>query len=96
MSEASRWFSLEDKGDRIVIRLTVSEIPGEEGANVVGQALDAVFGRFGDRKLELHISALEFVSSAFLGRLISLHRRLLSQSSSLCLTGLPPGTLGLP
>jgi hypothetical protein len=32
MSEGNRWFSLEDQGDRIAIRLTVSEIPGEEGA----------------------------------------------------------------
>lgn len=95
MSEASQWFSLEDQGDRIVIRLTVSEIPGEEGAHVVRQALDAVFDRYPDRKIEVNISSLEYVSSAFLGRLISLHRRLVSQGRSLHLTGLPPDTLGL-
>ena len=96
MAEASQWFSLEDQGDRTVIRLTVSEIPGEEGANTVGQALETVFDRFPDRKIELDISSLQYVSSAFLGRLISLHRRLVSQRRSLHLTGLPPGTPGLP
>lgn len=92
MSDESRWFSVEDKIDRIVICLTVSEIPGEDGAREVGQALDAVFDQFPGRKLELDISALTYVSSAFVGRLISFHRRIVSAGRTLQLTGtLPEG-----
>lgn len=96
MSEASQWFSLEDQGDRIVIRLTVSEIPGEEGANTIGRALETVFDRFPGRKLELDISALTFVSSAFMGRLISFHRRITSAGRIFLLKGLLPGGLNFP
>ncbi len=93
MSEASRWFSVEDKTDRIVIRLMVSEIPGEDGVDEVGKVLDAVFDRSPGRRLELDISALTFVSSAFLGRLISFHRRIVSAGRTLQLTGVLPDGL---
>lgn len=79
---------VEQVGPVTVVRFVLAEVMHAEVIESVGDELSALVEDEGRRWLLLDFSAVRKLSSALLGRLIALHRRLLALEGRLALCGI--------
>jgi anti-sigma B factor antagonist len=79
---------IEEVGGVTVVRFTLPEVMHADVIASVGDRLSALVEDEGRRLLLLDFRAVQRVSSSLLGRLISLHKRLLALEGRMALVGL--------
>lgn len=89
MSKPKRIKVSESSGVTIVT-FADSKIINEEEIQELGQELYALVERDGHKKIILNFSAVEFLSSAALGKLIGFEKRAKQNSAELMLTNIRP------
>jgi anti-sigma B factor antagonist len=78
------------RGDVAVVAVTESRFTDEDNIEVLGRELFALSDQFSLRRIVLTLDNVQLVTSAVLGKVISLHRRLHRISGTLVLCGLNP------
>jgi anti-sigma B factor antagonist len=70
------YLELQDAGEVLVVRFNQASILDQAVIDQIGRELDqAGLEASGNRKMLLNFQAIEYMSSAMLGKLIQLHRR---------------------
>ena len=69
-----RRLEVEDIGDVTVVNFTDKKILDEQNIQVIGEQLFSLVDELGRRKILLNFGNVEFLSSAALGKLITLNR----------------------
>jgi stage II sporulation protein AA (anti-sigma F factor antagonist) len=81
---------LEKRGDTLVGAFVDSKITGELATTMVNDELDKIVRRSDCKKLVLNFSNVRFASSAMLGKLLGLNRRLKDDGGHLTLCEVSP------
>lgn len=71
-----RRLEVEDHGDIAVVTFIDNKIIDEQNINAIGEDLFRLVDELGRKKILLNFSKVEFLSSAALGKLITLNRKL--------------------
>jgi anti-sigma B factor antagonist len=71
-----RRLEVEDIGDVTVVNFVDRRILDEQNIQIIGEQLFSLVDEVGRRKLLLNFGNVEFLSSAALGKLIALHKKL--------------------
>ena len=71
-----RRLEVEDIGDIAVVNFVDKKILDEQNIQIIGEQLFGLVEQEGRRKLLLNFGNVEYLSSAALGKLITLHRKL--------------------
>ena len=79
---------VEDVGDITVVNFVDRKILDEHNIQVIGEQLFSLVDELGRRKVLLSLSNVEFMSSAILGKFITLNRKLQALRGKLILCGL--------
>jgi anti-sigma B factor antagonist len=80
-----RRLEVEDIGDVTVVNFVDKKILDEANIQAIGEQLFSLVDELGRRKVLLNFSNVEFLSSAALGKLITLNRKLQSSKGKLVL-----------
>ncbi len=81
---------LETAGSVIIVRFQLVEILHNDIVDLIDEQLSSLVEDEGRRLVVLDLTAVRKVSSAFLGRVVALHKRLLALQGRLVLCGLDP------
>ena len=85
-----RRLEVEDIGDITVVNFVDKKILDEQNIQVIGEQLFSLVDELGRRKVLLNFGNVEFLSSAALGKLITLNRKLQSAGGKLILCNIDP------
>ena len=85
-----RHTQVERLGDALVVQFHDSKITGDLAISGLGDELYAIVGRPDCQKLVLDFSNVDFLSSAMLGKLISINRKMKERGGTLRLCGICP------
>src|SRR6266851_1988627 len=85
-----RRLEVEDIGEVTVVNFTDKKILDEQNIQVIGEQLFSLVDELGRRKLLLNFGNVEFLSSAALGKLITLNRKLQGVGGKLVLCNIAP------
>ncbi len=85
-----RRLEVEDIGDITVVNFVDKKILDEQNIQVIGEQLFSLVDELGRRKVLLNFKNVEFLSSAALGKLITLNRKLQSAGGKLVLCEIDP------
>ena len=85
-----RRLEVEDIGDITVVNFVDKKILDEQNIQVIGEQLFQLVDELGRRKVLLNFKNVEFLSSAALGKLITLNRKLQSAGGKLVLCEIDP------
>ena len=85
-----RRLEVEDIGDITVVNFVDKKILDEQNIQVIGEQLFQLVDELGRRKILLNFKNVEFLSSAALGKLITLNRKLQSAGGKLVLCEIDP------
>jgi anti-sigma B factor antagonist len=80
-----RRLEVEDIGDVTVVNFTDKKILDEQNIQVIGEQLFSLVEEVGRRKILLNFGNVEYLSSAALGKLITLHKKLQAAGGQLVL-----------
>jgi anti-sigma B factor antagonist len=80
-----RRLEVEDVGDIAVVNFVDKKILDEQNIQMIGDDLFRLVDELGRRKVLLNFGNVEFMSSAALGKLITLHRKLQAVQGKLVL-----------
>lgn len=80
-----RRLEVEDIGDIAVVNFVDKKILDEQNIQMIGDDLFRLVDELGRRKILLNFSNVDFMSSAALGKLITLHRKLQAVQGKLVL-----------
>ena len=80
-----RRLEVEDIGEVTVVNFTDKKILDEQNIQMIGDDLFRLVDELGRRKVLLNFGNVEFMSSAALGKLITLHRKLQAVQGKLVL-----------
>ena len=80
-----RRLEVEDIGDVTVVNFVDKRILDEQNIQVIGEQLFGLVDTEGRKKVLLNFSNVEFLSSAALGKLITLHKKLQGAGGKLIL-----------
>ena len=80
-----RRLEVEDVGDIAVVNFVEKKILDEQNIQMIGDDLFRLVDELGRRKVLLNFGNVEFMSSAALGKLITLHRKLQAVQGKLVL-----------
>lgn len=81
---------VEDIGDVTVVNFTDKKILDEANIQVIGEQLFRLVDELGRRKLLLNFSNVEYLSSAALGKFITLHKKVTAAGGRLILCSIDP------
>ena len=81
-----RRLEVEDIGDITVVNFVDKKILDEQNIQVIGEQLFQLVDELGRRKVLLNFKNVEFLSSAALGKLITLNRKLQSAGVRFCIS----------
>ena len=70
------YVAVEDRGDAVVARFTRPQLSEDENLEQMGQELLSLVDQYHCRQLVLSLELVDFITSAALGKLITLHRRM--------------------
>jgi len=84
-STRRRRLEVEDIGDIAVVNFVDKKILDEQNIQLIGDDLFRLVDELGRRKLLLNFGNVEFMSSAALGKLITLHRKVQAVQGKLVL-----------
>ena len=85
-----RRLEVEDIGDVTVVNFTDRKILDEQNIQVIGEQLFGLVDQEGKRKLLLNFGNVEYLSSAALGKLITLNKKLQGAGGRLILCNIDP------
>jgi anti-sigma B factor antagonist len=85
-----RRLEVEDIGDITVVNFVDKKILDEQNIQVIGEQLFSLVDELGRRKVLLNFKNVEFLSSAALGKLITMNRKLQSAGGKLVLCEIDP------
>ena len=85
-----RRLEVEDIGDVTVINFVDRKILDEQNIQVIGEQLFSLVDQDGRRKLLLNFGNVEYLSSAALGKLITLNKKLQAAGGRLILCNIDP------
>ena len=74
----------------VVVTFVRAQLTDEDNIEQMGEALFALLDKDAKRRIILDLAPLDYVTSAVLGKFITLHRRLHRQGGALVLCGLQP------
>ena len=86
----SQFFSFELQEDTIVLKLLRTKLSEEDNLEQFGQQLTTVIDKLGAKKVRLSLGPLTYLTSAAIGKLIGLHRRMQRVGGTLVLADLTP------
>lgn len=81
------YLSIEDRGPAVVARFTKPQLSEEENLEQMGQELLSLVDQYNCRQLVVSLELVDFITSAALGKLITLHRRIHRKEGRLVLCG---------
>ena len=85
-----RRLEVEDIGDVTVVNFTDKKILDEQNIQIIGEQLFGLVDQDGRRKLLLNFGNVEYLSSAALGKLITLNKKLQAVGGRLILCNIDP------
>ena len=85
-----RRLEVEHIGDVTVVNFVDRKILDEQNIQVIGEQLFSLVDELGRRKLLLNFSNVEYLSSAALGKLITLNRKVQQAKGKLILCSISP------
>ena len=85
-----RRLEVEDIGDVTVVNFTDKKILDEQNIQIIGEQLFSLVDELGRRKLILNFGNVEYLSSAALGKLITLNKKLQAAGGRLSLCNIDP------
>ena len=85
-----RRLEVEDIGDVTVVNFTDKKILDEQNIQIIGEQLFGLVDEEGRRKLLLNFGNVEYLSSAALGKLITLNKKLQQAAGRLVLCNIDP------
>src|SRR6202045_3218314 len=85
-----RRLEVEDIGDVTVVNFTDRKILDEQNIQVIGEQLFSLVDQDGMKKLLLNFANVEYLSSAALGKLITLNKKLQAVGGRLILCNIDP------
>ncbi len=85
-----RRLEVEDIGDVTVVNFVDRRILDEQNIQVIGEQLFSLVDEVGRRKILLNFGNVEFLSSAALGKLIALQKKLQAVGGRLILCNIDP------
>src|ERR1700756_3842236 len=85
-----RRLEVEDIGEVTVVKFTDKKILDEQNIQVIGEQLFTLVDEHGKRKLLLNFSNVEYLSSAALGKFITLNSKVKSAGGVLVLCAIDP------
>jgi len=85
-----RRLEVEDIGDVTVVSFTDRKILDEQNIQIIGEQLFSLVDELGRRKLLLNFGNVEYLSSAALGKLITLNKKLSGAGGKLILCNIHP------
>jgi len=90
MVKTERRLDISDVGDVSVVRFRDKKIMAEPGIQEIGRELFNLVDYDNRKKVLLDLSEVSFMSSAALGKLVTLYKKLHSNGSDLKLCGIRP------
>ncbi len=87
--------AIDEVGQATVVRFRQARLSGILELEKLGQELDELAAREDGGKLVLDFSAVEFISSQTLGKLVALNRRVKACGGDVRLANVPPRVLGV-
>ena len=81
----STFLTLETSGPTLVARITRPRLSEEDNLEEMGQDLQSLIDHHQCRQLVLNLETVQFITSAALGKLITLHRRIHRKAGRLIL-----------
>lgn len=81
---------VQEIGDVTVVNFTMSKILDEQVIQSIGEQLYSLVEELGRRKVILNFTKVEYLSSAALGKLITLHKKLAAVKGKLALCCIDP------
>jgi anti-sigma B factor antagonist len=85
-----RRLEVEDIGEVTVVNFTDKKILDEQNIQVIGEQLFSLVDELGRRKLLLNFSNVEYLSSAALGKFITLNKKVKGAGGKLILCSIDP------
>jgi len=85
-----RRLEVEDIGEVTVVNFTDKKILDEQNIQVIGEQLFSLVDDLGRRKLLLNFSNVEYLSSAALGKFITLNKKVKTSGGTLILCTIDP------
>lgn len=85
-----RRLEVEDIGEVTVVNFTDKKILDEQNIQVIGEQLFSLVDELGRRKILLNFSNVEYLSSAALGKLITLNKKVNASGGKLILCNIDP------
>src|SRR6266581_5234347 len=85
-----RRLEVEDIGDVTVVSFTDKKILDEQNIQVIGEQLFSLVDELGRRKLLLNFGNVEYLSSAALGKFITLNKKVQAAGGRLILCNIDP------
>ena len=85
-----RRLEVEDIGDVTVVNFTDKKILDEQNIQVIGEQLFSLVDEHGRKKVLLNFSNVEYMSSAALGKLITLNKKVQAAAGRLVLCNIDP------
>ena len=87
------YFELDHQDDISVAKFRIQQLTDESNIEQMGQELFALVEQYARRKVVVSLESVSYLTSAALGKLITLHRKLHRQQGRLILCHLAPGVL---
>jgi anti-sigma B factor antagonist len=85
-----RRLEVEDIGDVTVVNFTDKKILDEQNIQIIGEQLFSLVDELGRRKLLLNFGNVEYLSSAALGKFITLNKKVIAAGGKLVLCNIDP------
>jgi anti-sigma B factor antagonist len=85
-----RRLEVEDIGDVTIVTFTDKKILDEQNIQIIGEQLFSLVDELGRRKLLLNFRNVEYLSSAALGKLITLNKKVNAAGGKLVLCNIDP------
>jgi len=85
-----RRLEVEDIGDITVVNFTDKKILDEQNIQIIGEQLFSLIDELGRRKVILNFSNVEYLSSAALGKFITLNKKVNAVGGKLVLCNIDP------
>ncbi len=85
-----RRLEVEDIGDVTVVKFTDKKILDEQNIQIIGEQLFSLVDEAGRTRLLVNFSNVEYLSSAALGKLVTLNKKVQAKSGRLVLCSIDP------
>lgn len=85
-----RRLEVEEIGDVTVVNFTDKKILDEQNIQVIGEQLFSLVDEYGRKKILLNFSNVEYLSSAALGKFITLNKKVNASGGKLILCAIDP------